>query len=94
MTQLVKLAHRIRGKSAGRFELTFDITFEDEATYKKRVQNSGALAHEAVAQFFPAIKRMQSKRLSCRDFQSDPRDSDDLGGQQQAALMTIEMTSN
>jgi hypothetical protein len=49
MTQLAELARLIRSKNAGPFELTFDVMFEDEATYR-RVQRSGALTREAVAE--------------------------------------------
>lgn len=49
MTKLAELARLIRSKNAGPFELTFDVMFEDEARYA-RVQRSGALTREAVAQ--------------------------------------------
>ena len=48
MTQLAELARLIRSKNAGPFELTFDIMFDDDATYQ-RVKHSGALTREAVA---------------------------------------------
>ena len=48
MTKLANLARLIRSKNAGPFELTFDIMFEDDATYQ-RVKNSGALTREEVA---------------------------------------------
>jgi len=40
MTVLARLAKLIRSKNAGPFELTFDIMFEDAATYE-RVKRSG-----------------------------------------------------
>ena len=48
MTQLAELARLIRSKNAGPFELTFDIMFEDAATYE-RVKRSGAVSREAIA---------------------------------------------
>src|SRR5678816_1978700 len=48
MTMLAELARLIRSKNAGPFELTFDIMFDDAATYE-RVKRSGAVSREAVA---------------------------------------------
>ena len=42
MTTLAELARLIRSKNAGPFELTFDIMFDDAATYE-RVKRSGAV---------------------------------------------------
>ena len=51
MTQLAELARLIRSRNAGPFELTFDIMFDDDATYQ-RVKNSGALTREVVAKCY------------------------------------------
>ena len=48
MTALAELSRLIRSKNAGPFELTFDIMFDDVATYE-RVKLSGAVSREAVA---------------------------------------------
>ena len=101
MTQLAKLARLIRSKNAGPFELTFDIMFDDDATYQ-RVKNSGALTREAVAvrynlpvsdvKFFYCDHAYAIKASIPRPyFQGDPRDSDGHGGQQYAPLMDIEI---
>ena len=96
--QITKL---IRSKNAGPFELTFDIMFDDDATYQ-RVKNSGALTREVVAQrynlpvgdvkFFYCDHACAIKASIPRPyFQGDPRDSDGHGGQQYAPLMDIEI---
>ncbi len=101
MTQLAELARLIRSKNAGPFELTFDIMFENEATYL-RVKNSGALSRAAVAQRY-GLPEKDVKFFYCDNayaikasiprpyFQGDPRDSDGHGGQQYAPLMDIEI---
>lgn len=48
MTALAKLARLIRSKHAGPFELTFDLRFEDAATYEC-VKHSGTLTRDVVA---------------------------------------------
>lgn len=101
MTQLAELARLIRSKNAGPFELTFDVMFEDEATYR-RVQRSGALTREAVAEryglppekvkFFYCDHALAVKASIPRPFsQGDLLDSDGHGGQQYAPLMDIEI---
>ena len=101
MTQLARLARLIRSKNAGPFELTFDIMFDDEATYR-RVKESGVLTREAVASRY-GLDPSQVKFFLCDNalaikasiprpvFQGDPRDSDGHGGQQYAPLMDIEV---
>lgn len=51
MTSLVNLAQVIRSKNAGPFELTFDVMFEDKATYEK-VRDSGAINRAEVARLY------------------------------------------
>lgn len=99
MTTLAELARLIRSKNAGPFELTFDIMFEDQATYD-RVKRSGAVSREAVAERY-GIKPEAVKFFYCDSalaikasiprpyFQGDLRDSDGHGGQQYAPLMDI-----
>lgn len=101
MTQLAQLARLIRSKNAGPFELTFDIMFDDAATYE-RVKRSGAINQEIVAKIY-ALPVKDVKFFFCDHaraikatiprpyFQGDPRDSDSHGGQQYAPLMEIEI---
>lgn len=99
MTPLARLARLIRSKNAGPFELTFDVMFDDEATYR-RVRDSGALTREVVAacyglapaqvKFFWCDHALALKASIPRPFsQGDLRDSDGHGGQQYAPLMEI-----
>jgi len=101
MTALAKLARLIRSKNAGPFELTFDIMFEDAATYE-RVKRSGALSREAVAasyglppgqvKFFFCDNALAVKASIPRPAaQGDLADADGHGGQQYAPLMDIEV---
>ena len=101
MTALAELARLIRSKNAGPFELTFDIMFDDAATYE-RVKRSGALTREVIAGlyslphddvkfFFCDHARAIKASIPRPHFQGDPRDSDSHGGQQYAPLMGIEI---
>ena len=101
MTMLAELARLIRSKNAGPFELTFDIMFDDQATYE-RVKRSGALSREVVGRCY-GLPPEQVKFFYCDSalaikasiprpyFQGDLRDSDGHGGQQYAPLMEIEI---
>ena len=89
----------IRSKNAGPFELTFDIMFDDDATYQ-RVKNSGALTREVVAERY-GLEASAVKFFYCDHayaikasiprpaFQGDLMDADGHGGQQYAPLMDI-----
>lgn len=101
MTTLAELARLIRSKNAGPFELTFDIMFDDAATYE-RVKRSGAVSREAVAvryglpaqdvKFFFCDNALAIKASIPRpSVQGDLQDSDGHGGQQYAPLMDIEI---
>lgn len=101
MTTLAHLARLIRSKNAGPFELTFDIMFDDAATYR-RVKESGTLTREKIAacyglepsrvKFFLCDNALAIKASIPRPyFQGDPRDSDGHGGQQYVPLMDIEI---
>ncbi len=101
MTALAELARLIRSKNAGPFELTFDVMFEDEATYR-RVRDSGAFTREEVARlygltadrvrFFYCDHALAVKASIPRPYsQGDLLDADGHGGQQYAPLMTIEI---
>ena len=101
MTMLAKLARLIRSKNAGPFELTFDIMFDDAATYA-RVRDSGMLTREKIAACYN-LEPSQVKFFLCDNalaikasiprpvVQGDPRDSDGHGGQQYAPLMDIDI---
>lgn len=101
MSKLAVLARLIRSKNAGPFELTFDIMFDDAATYQ-RVKASGALTREAIAtryrlppsdvKFFFCDNALAIKASIPRPFaQGDLGDADGHGGQQYAPLMDIEV---
>jgi len=101
MTALARLARLIRSKNAGPFELTFDIMFDDAATYR-RVKESGVLTRERIAacyrlepsqvKFFLCDNALAIKASIPRPYiQGDPLDSDGHGGQQYAPLMDIEI---
>ena len=101
MTTLAHLARLIRSKNAGPFELTFDIMFEDAATYR-RVRESGVLTREAIAlryglapekvKFFYCDNAYAIKASIPRPHvQGGLRDSDSHGGQQYVPLMDIEI---
>jgi len=101
MTALARLARLIRSKNAGPFELTFDIMFDDAATYR-RVKDSGRLTREAIAtryglpprnvKFFFCDNALAIKASIPRPInQGDPGDADGHGGQQYAPLMDIEI---
>ena len=101
MTQLAELARLIRSKNAGPFELTFDIMFDDSATYE-RVKRSGMVSREAVATRYglpPEQVKFFYCDLACAikasiprpHFQGDLLDADGHGGQQYAPLMDIQI---
>ena len=101
MPTLARLARLIRSKNAGPFELTFDIMFDDAATYQ-RVKNARALDRAVVARlynlppervkFFECDHALAFKATIPRPaIQGDLDDSDGHGGQQYAPLMDIEI---
>ncbi|MEQ8194001.1 MAG: DUF4387 domain-containing protein [Rhodospirillales bacterium] len=101
MDKLANLASLIRSKNAGPFMLTFDVMFDDPATYE-RVKNSGALNRTVVAKqfglsenkvmFFYCDKALAIKASIPRPvIQGDIGDSDGHGGQQFIPLMDIDI---
>jgi len=101
MTTLGELARLIRSKNAGPFELTFDIMFDDEATFR-RVRDSNALSAKLIAslyrvppaevKFFVVPEALAFKASIPRPyFQGDVLDSDGHGGQQYAPLIGIKI---
>lgn len=51
MKRLSELAQVIRSKNSGPFEITFDVLFDDEATYR-HVQDSGVLTPELICALY------------------------------------------
>lgn len=51
MTRLAELAIEISSKNAGNFFLTFDIVFDDPATYA-RVKNAQVITRETIANLY------------------------------------------
>ena len=101
MAKLGELARLIRSKNAGPFELTFDIMFDDEKSFK-RVRDSKALSPQVISdlyripiedvKFFVVPAALAFKASIPRPrFQGDVLDSDSHGGQQYAPLMDIEI---
>lgn len=101
MATLGELAKLIRSKNAGPFNLTFDIMFDDEATYR-RVVNANVLTKESFARLYRvpikdvifvhhdaarAIKISIPRPI----FQSEIEDSDTYGGQQYGPLVEIDV---
>jgi hypothetical protein len=101
MAKLGELARLIRSKNAGPFELTFDIMFDDQATFE-RVKRSHMLTPELIGRlynlspnrvkFFVVPEALAFKASIPRPrFQGDVLDSDGHGGQQYAPLIDIEI---
>lgn len=101
MPRLGDLAKLIRSKNAGPFVLTFDVMFEEEATYR-HVLASGVLTRasfaalygmaEASVRFFTHDAARAIKVSIPRPYvQCDLDDGDAYGGQQHAPLVEIEV---
>jgi len=101
MTKLADLASLIRSKNAGPFELTFDIMFREESTYR-RVVKSGAVSRIFVSKTYGVpedeimlfnVDNALAIKISIPRpiFQGDIGDSDSHCGQQYAPLMEIEI---
>jgi hypothetical protein len=100
--KLSELAGTIRSKNAGVNQITFDIIFGDEETYRK-VLKSGALKKEAMARLFGiSLERISSfvefdpanaiKFTIYRLVPSgSPGDWDILGCQQYGPLLDVEI---
>jgi hypothetical protein len=101
MPILGDLAKLIRSKNAGPFTLTFDVMFEDEATYR-RVVASRVLTRDRFAGIYkvPVEKVLLFEHDAARAIkisiprpyvQCDLDDGDAYGGQQHAPLVTLEI---
>jgi hypothetical protein len=101
MTTLGELARLIRSKNAGPFMLTFDVMFDDEATYR-RVIDAKVLTRPVFASiykvpeeeviFFEHDAARAIKISIPRPYvQCDVDDGDAYGGQQHAPLVDLVM---
>jgi hypothetical protein len=99
--RLGELAALIRSKNAGPFQLTFDIMFEDEGSYR-RVLQSGVINHEWVVATYGVPRDAVEiyhydpawavKITIPRPVPSgDPFDTDMYGGQQYGPLVDLEL---
>ncbi len=101
MAELGTLAKLIRSKNAGPFNLTFDIMFEDEETYR-RVIKSGVINRSLVSKLFNVseneilffehdLARAIKFSIPRPSVQGRVEDGDTMGGQQFAPLVTLEI---
>ncbi len=101
MAKLGELARLIRSKNAGPFMLTFDVMFEDDATYRRVIRAQvltkatfATLYHvpESDVLFFEHDAARAIKISIPRPYvQCDLDDGDAYGGQQHAPLVDIEV---
>ncbi len=99
---LLDIADEIRSKNAGPFELTFDIMFDDEETYR-RVKDSGVLTRQLVAELYSMpedrvrdvvwhdLARGVKITMDRPAVSGGPGDRDTYGGQQHAPLLQVEI---
>ncbi|HEX7126722.1 MAG TPA: DUF4387 domain-containing protein [Thermodesulfobacteriota bacterium] len=100
-TTLKDVTRLIRSKNAGAFQLTFDIMFDDEQTYR-RVRDANVITKPLIRSLYgtpeedilivnydaaQAIKITIPRPVSCGDL----GERDIFGGQQYAPLMDIEI---
>lgn len=101
MAELGSLAKLIRSKNAGPFNLTFDIMFEDDETYR-RVVKSGVLnrslisslyniSENAILFFEHDLARAIKISIPRPHIQGQVEDGDTMGGQQFAPLVKLEI---
>lgn len=101
MAKLGELARLIRSKNAGPFLLTFDIMFEDAATYEA-VKRSGVINRKLIATLYGAPdeqvhfveydRGLAFKATIPRPIASgDPLDTDVYGAQQHGPLVELEV---
>ena len=99
--KLSEIAHVIRSKNAGPFEITFDIIFSDRTTYE-RVKRTGLIGRN----LFSRLYRVPEEHCDFLCFDGacafkctiprpiaagDIGDSDVYGAQQHAPLLTVEV---
>ena len=99
MRELWQYTKLIRSKNAGPFELTFDIMFKDEDSFRE-VMTSGALSAELIAQLygvdlkqvrFFVIESLLTIKISIprTAFSGDVNDTDVYGGQFHGPLVQL-----
>ncbi len=101
MPKLGELARLIRSKNAGPFMLTFDVMFEDDATYRRVVQarvltkakfaRLYQVAESEVLFFEHDAARAIKISIPRPTVQCDLDDGDAYGGQQHAPLVDLEI---
>ena len=101
MARLGDLARLIRSKNAGAFMLTFDVMFDDDATYQ-RVLKSKVLTKEKFAKIYQVpeedvlfFEHEAAKAIKISiprpTIQGARDDGDAYGGQQHAPLVELEL---
>ena len=99
MYELWQFTKLIRSKNAGPFELTFDIMFKDDESFRK-VMTSGALSAELIAQLYKVdlkqvrffvIESLLTVKISRPRlvFSGDVNDTDVYGGQFHGPLVQL-----
>lgn len=101
MTELWQFTKLIRSKNAGPFELTFDIMFKDEDSFRK-VLASGKLTAHSIGQLYKTdvrqirffvIDSLLTIKISMPRpvFSGDVRDTDVYGGQFHGPLTKLQV---
>jgi hypothetical protein len=101
MAKLMDIARVVRGKNAGALQLTLDVMFEDEETYR-RVRDSGALSPRVIAPLYGVtdnevavipfdVARAIKITVPRRVRSGSPGDTDVYGAQQHVPLMRIDV---
>jgi len=101
MTKLRDLAQIIRSKNAGAYQITIDVVFEDQETYK-RVKDAGTINQTLFANLYrvPEDQVEFSEYDQAHAFKAtltrwhasgDIADSDIYGAQQHAPLLDIDI---
>jgi Domain of unknown function (DUF4387) len=104
MRELWQFTKLIRSKNAGPFELTFDIMFKDEESFRK-VLHSGKLSAELIAQLYKVdlkqvrffvIEPLLTIKISIPRpiFSGDVQDTDVYGGQFHGPLVKLQVETS
>jgi hypothetical protein len=104
MRELWQFTKLIRSKNAGPFELTFDIMFKDEESFRK-VIDSGKLSVELISQLYKVerkqvrffvIEPLLTVKISIPRpiFSGDVNDTDVYGGQFHGPLVKLQIETS
>jgi hypothetical protein len=104
MRELWQFTKLIRSKNAGPFELTFDIMFKDEESFRT-VIDSGKLSAELIAQLYKVerkqvrffvIQPLLAVKISIPRpiFSGDVNDTDVYGGQFHGPLVKLQIETS